>query len=80
MSNAEQPRQSLKFAKPEDDVIRKRWIVYNNGDGPYHVEDTCVITPDGFEVIGCSEWMRCADETFDHIVKLHNDWLESAKL
>lgn len=30
-------------------------------------EDTCIVDKDGFEVVGCSEWMR-GEENFERIV------------
>lgn len=30
-------------------------------------EDTCIVDADGFEVVGCSEWIR-GDENFERIV------------
>lgn len=36
---------------------------------PYEktAEDTCIVDADGFEVVGCSEWIR-GDENFERIV------------
>ena len=42
------------------------------------LEDTSIYTVDGKEVLGCSEWMRCYREVFDHIVALHNTSLQNA--
>jgi hypothetical protein len=38
-------------------------------------EDMSIITEDGNEVVGCSEWMRADRIVFDHIVMLHNTYL-----
>ena len=40
------------------------------------VEDISIFTVDDREVIGCSEWMRGDEEIFNHIVKLHNDFVD----
>lgn len=40
------------------------------------VEDISIFTIDDREVIGCSEWMRADIEVFNHIVNLHNDFVD----
>ncbi len=40
------------------------------------VEDISIFTIDDREVVGCSEWMRGDIEVFNHIVKLHNDFVD----
>jgi hypothetical protein len=67
-------------------VLDKAWRVVDVGDTKYYepaspsnipfVEDMSIFTTDNEEVVGCSEWMRADRETFDHIVKIHNDQLE----
>lgn len=32
-----------------------------------HAEDTTIVDADGFEVVGCSEWIR-GDENFERII------------
>jgi len=64
------------------DALRKTWAVYDSDSpedigkyGEFATEDISIITTDGEEVVGCSEWMRADREVFEHIVKLHNDSL-----
>jgi len=55
-------------------LINKEWKVVDPTAGAeYKVEDISIFTVDGEEVIGCSEWMRATKETFEYVVKLHNE-------
>lgn len=44
-------------------------ITYDHLSGIHQTtaEDTCIVDADGFEVVGCSEWIR-SDENFERIV------------
>jgi len=53
-------------------VLKQKWKVLEGGDV---IEDMSIVTLDGEEVVGCSEWMRAEREVFDHIVKLHNNYV-----
>lgn len=68
-----------------EDAIAKRWAVYDKSNpsdveahGDFYQEDICIITLDGEEVVGCSEWMRAERAVFEYIVKIHNDMLGEA--
>ncbi len=41
--------------------------IYSFGLHESNAEDTCIIDKDGFEVVGCSEWMR-GEENFERII------------
>ena len=67
---------------PEDyDPLTKEWFSYGQKDFNYNVpedfppvtvEGPCILTMDGYEVVGCSEWMRAEPEVFKYIVQSHN--------
>ncbi len=70
------------LSDPPCSALLKRWKAV---EPPYPVpgfpessiEDLSIITEDDSkEVIGCSEWMRAEREVFEHICKLHNDFIE----
>ena len=52
-----------------------KWKVVDDDMPGRMVEDTSIFTIDDQEVLGCSEWIRCEREIFDHIVLLHNQSL-----
>jgi len=67
------------FTLPTDETIEKKWVVYEATAediakyGRISVEDLSILTEDGDEVIGCSEWMRAERGVFEYIVKIHNE-------
>ena len=72
-------RQDLKYVSWQE-ALKKPWKVYEPNEAGrrteiYNCEDMSIITADGEEVVGCSEWMRADREVFDHVVELHNQWL-----
>lgn len=72
-------RQELKSISWQD-ALKKPWKVYDPEETfEYSAEDMSIITADGEEVVGCSEWMRADREVFDHVVELHNRWLATQK-
>jgi len=60
----------------KNDPMESRWVVVEPSTNGVECEDISIFTDTGEEVVGCSEWMRADRETFDHIVKLHNEWLK----
>jgi hypothetical protein len=56
--------------------LESLWVVVDPSTKGMDCEDMSIFTVSGDEVVGCSEWMRADRETFDHIVKLHNEWLK----
>jgi len=64
-----------------DHALKMEWRVVEPPEkiGEYPPEDMSIYTIDNKEVLGCSEWMRCEREVFDHIVSLHNASLLSWK-
>lgn len=67
------------FATVEES-LKSRWIVVEAGGmiGDSPAEDMSIATEHGKEVVGCSEGMRAYRHAFDHIVALHNAWLQNA--
>ena len=61
-------------------VLEKKWEFIGGGSHKgieYRCEDDAIFTTDGEEVLGCSEWMRCDEETMEHIIDLHNATLNT---
>jgi len=71
-----------------DDEKQKKWKIYNPRTSKSKLdwgveidcEDLSILTVDGEEVVGCSEWMRANPEIFEHIVNLHNDWVDQQEV
>lgn len=61
-----------------EELLAVRWVAVDRhhlveGRTP---EGESISTEDGWEVVGCSEWMRVEPGVFEHIVALHNRSLE----
>lgn len=57
-------------------VLNTPWkVVKAHTYDKYDPEDLSIYTVDDEEVIGCSEWMRAEESTFEYIVQLHNERL-----
>ena len=61
-------------------VTQKKWklVKVSSEEGKaLRCEDNSIFTEDNEEVLGCSEWLRCNENTLNHIVKLHNSQLKT---
>ena len=66
------------MATDTDDVLTQRWKFVGEREkmNGYCVEDSSIFTFNDVEVLGCSESIRCDVETLEHIIDIHNKWLD----
>lgn len=85
-NNSRNKRATRPEGVAAEGAIRKKWRIYEPGNAEdlktwgrrFKCEDISILTIDGEEVIGCSEWMRADREVFLHVVAIHNAWVDSA--
>jgi hypothetical protein len=70
---------------PLAEAMSRRWTICLpgrkvhpvSGEIIYH-NDTCIVTEgDWLEVVGSSEWISAKQEILEHIVRLHNFYVEA---
>ena len=65
------PQRPWRVVLAGCDVKVDKFII-SMGPYVYTAEDNCIVDAEGFEVVGCSEWMR-GSEWFEYICKCVNN-------
>lgn len=85
LTEEEEREKKFYHVAPLSEAMSKKWVIHQPGL-PFYSEsgekichnDTCIVTEgDGLEVVGSSEWLCVKQEILEHIVRLHNFYIEA---